>query len=325
MSINPFICDDEADTWTPPPWPTNLPRPGLYYDIPDDEYFSWPAMSQSTLRLAIDGSMRHVRAMLDGHLGFKPTEAMRVGKAIHAALLTPNVFKRDYVIDPRCQAIISTGKRKGHACGSVARHTNKDGSSFACGLHTCPGDIPIVNLVRREDMETIDGLRASIQSHPAVRVLRQRGGSEVCVIASIDGLPFKAKLDRYSPSTNAAPPIVVDLKKHPVMTGTTRDLQRRMRDYLLDLQAYAYTRVIRELTGETPAFVWVFLEDGPPYDVQCRQASPLTIELGRVKFDWCWGQYLQCLRTGRWPGYSDSLESLDPDDYELMRYHVDRG
>lgn len=325
--IDPFIISDEQEEkpWKPPAWPTELPAPGIYHDVPDDVYFAWPAMSQSTLRLALIGSCRHIRAALDGTMVHKPTDAMRLGRAIHAALLTPHTFQREWIVDPRCQAILSTGKRRHSPCGAVARHMRADGTSYACGVHMCPGDVPIANLVRNEDVHTIQGLRSSIANHPAVRVLRHRGGSEVAVITSIDGLPFKCKLDRFSPATESAPPIIVDLKKHPVLTGSVRDLQRRMRDYHMDLQAYCYTRAIRDILGQTPAFVWVFLEDGPPYDVQCRQASELTIELGRVKFEYAWGMYLDSVKNDRWPGYSDSLETLDPDDYELMRYAIDRG
>ena len=64
--------------------------PGLYSGMSADRYHSIDAVSQSRLKVLKEKSALHLRYLLDHP--FAPTDAMRLGAAIHDAVLLPDVF-----------------------------------------------------------------------------------------------------------------------------------------------------------------------------------------------------------------------------------------
>src|SRR5690606_26886762 len=85
-----------------------VPEPGLYPDVPADVYHRWPAASQTVLKIMRDRSPAHARQyMLTPP---EPTPAMVLGAAIHAAILQPDVFARQYVRAPELDRRTRAGR-----------------------------------------------------------------------------------------------------------------------------------------------------------------------------------------------------------------------
>lgn len=60
-----------------------------------------------------------------------------------------------------------------------------------------------------------------------------------------------------------------------------------------------------------PAFVFVFQEKDPPYDVTVGQLSRETAQRGATRNRRALDLYRRCRAEGRWPGYSDRVVELD--------------
>ena len=71
------------------------PAPGIYYDVPDDVYFSLNATSKSDL-LLLDDSPLTFKSNKLGLIPDRETKSMNLGKALHMYLLQPKEFSRCY-------------------------------------------------------------------------------------------------------------------------------------------------------------------------------------------------------------------------------------
>ena len=71
-------------------------KPGIYYDISNDEYHSGIGISKSGLDL-IAKSPAHYKAVVDGLVKREPTKAQSLGTAFHELLLEPELFWSKHV------------------------------------------------------------------------------------------------------------------------------------------------------------------------------------------------------------------------------------
>lgn len=71
------------------------PQPGIYYDVPEEDYFSIPAIHNSFISRFIDKSPKH--AWYEFTHSSPPTKSQKVGSLSHKALLEPEIFHRDII------------------------------------------------------------------------------------------------------------------------------------------------------------------------------------------------------------------------------------
>ena len=79
-------------------------------------------------------------------------------------------------------------------------------------------------------------------------------------------------------------------------------------------QAEWYLRGVRKLTGEDWTFVFIAVEKTPPFAVavyvlaEGRNGHPVAIATAQIEplLD----QYVECLKSDSWPGYSDRVQPL---------------
>ena len=73
------------------------PKPGVYRDVPPDEYHRWEAASNSAL-----GHLMKTPAHMKTYMAadYKETDALLLGRAIHAAVLEPERFEEEYGVFP---------------------------------------------------------------------------------------------------------------------------------------------------------------------------------------------------------------------------------
>lgn len=324
-----------ADDYVPSAidWPEGLPQPGIYHDVPFDVYRAWPAVSQSSLKYGRHTSLYHMRQLLDGKLKSKDSEAKRFGRAIHCGVLEPAKFAATFEVPTTCGAVISTGDRKGQACGSEARYKDSSGLWF-CGTHRKSFDAQLVTeLATRAEVEAIRCLRASLAKNCVCRLLKARGGSEVSFTAWVDGVPVKGRVDRLVEGPN---PVAIDLKKIQSGEGHEESIRRQIRRYDYDLQAALYTTALGILLNAEVPWVWIFAEDAEPFQIVPKQAGPNMLGLGAIKFRQVLGPYKFAMESGLWPSYSanvgdvdasDTIDMIEPDHWECFQQGMicDRG
>jgi exodeoxyribonuclease VIII len=279
--------------------------PGIYYDIPFDEYCKIPALNISTLDWG-KYSAEHLKAALDGKLT-KDSQAMNFGRAVHARLLEPDVYATTFSVSPGCQEPLKSGKRKGEPCGCSAVY-HVEGGKWLCGKHAWEGMEPAPNVLTQEEAERVEAMAHKIKSHKVVRLLRQRGGFEATVIWETEGILCKGRLDKLVPRNDKLAPVIVDLKKCRLGYARKDKFQKEIDAYNYAAKAAWYCDAVTNLTNDPPTFVWIAIEEDYPHGILALGATRKDILVGRSQYRELLSKYLVGKNSGEWQGYSNEIE-----------------
>ena len=282
--------------------------PEMVSDISFEDYCGLPGLNASTLAWGMKYA-QHLKACLDGELK-KESPALTFGRALHAKLLEPDVYLRDFTISTGCQAIIKSGDSKGMVCGNNAGWLLN--GQWLCGLHAPKAlkeiSKPETNCLTMAEAERVELAAASVMRHKVVGLLRQRGGFEVTLRYELDGIKCKARLDKYIPATSGLPPIVIDLKKVAAGKAGSDSFAKSIVDYDYCFKAAWYVDAVHAVVGVKPTFIWVVVEDEAPYGVNVIQADGSDLAIGRMQYRDCMAKYIHGMRTGEWPGYAQRIQ-----------------
>ena len=319
------------------------PGPGRYPGVLMAEYKTWPYMNASTLVEAFpEGdrqamSMARLKAAIDGRLG-GPTRAMRLGTANHMRLLEPANFSAHYKVAQPCAATIQSKQSKnyGKPCGNVGEtmYVDEEGTWF-CRIHPPPGASPAEDFLDPATAATIEEIVGDLQHRKVIQLLKAFGGTEVSYVwdqvvpYSINGqqhertMRMKLRIDKDL--TNLPQkhpklhPLFVDLKKVRRDAWTNRATLRAIHQYCYDLKAALYLDGAKAVDGIEREWVWVFLEDAPPYHTNPVQASAEMIAVGRAWYKKVLSEYVRCLHLSEqdeafvWPVAHEGIHySRDP-------------
>lgn len=246
--------------------------PGIYRNIPESEYRGWKLPSQTQFK-AGRASPAHMRAAMEA--GDKaPTDAMRLGSALHVAFLEPELM-------PSKVVKWEGGVRKGAEWTDFSlEHASKI-------------------ILTPAQHEQLIGMVRSLREHPFVREWqRQVEGVEVSAIGEYCGVLCKARCDALTPSP------LVDLKK--VRSGDIRSFTNDIVKYGYHMQAAMYRRLFNR-----DRFVLLTVEDRAPFDVVPYEMSPAMLREGDAALQALVLEYRRCLDTGVWPGRSDQIVTVE--------------
>ena len=281
------------------------PEPGIYPGVPQDVYFSWDCCSRSQLdKLRRSGAHMTVR-------DDKETDALRVGRAAHMAVLEGELFSVRYGEKTQCAAF--TGKdERGRNQGSILLESGQ----VVCKTHLreqpinsaiellAPGEYAMCTAMRSKVASKIraSGLIAghgefelSIvwDEHVTIRL----GGAKVVV-----KVRCKARIDRFTALDGGT---MVDLKT--TMDASEQAFTRSIFDYSYDMQGGFYMRGGR-LSG-LPARHYVIMacEKEPPFEVEVFRLLDASLDAGEQLAMVLLRKYARCQHTGVWGGYPDRV------------------
>ena len=205
------------------------------------------------------------------------------GSAFHCAALEPARFASEYVVAPKCDKRTKAGKEE-----YTAFEAQNGGKEF----------------LDPDDMTAILAMSENIKAHPIASGLLREGISEVSMFWDHPeyGCPCKARID-WLPAVNA----IVDLK-------TTKDacpaeFARDVAKYQYDAGAAWYIDGYLAITGKPFIhYMWLAVENTPPYAVAVYLATPEIIQNGRRKCSAMAAVYTKCRNSGSWPGYRESVD-----------------
>lgn len=251
----------------------------LYYDITMEDYKLIPGLNSSTLKWGHkpSGSMLHLRAAMWGEIESDDTKDRKFGRAVHVRLLEPDRYKSDVLVATTCAAM---KKGDGQPC------TNNgylfDGEKWYCGTrgHAPKGAEMPETYVNIEEAARIEQMAETLKTHEAMQILRAKGWSEVTALWTYRGHRMKMRLDRLTESER----VIVDLKKAQRGSVHKDAMEKSIDTYDWHRQAALYVDGIKYLTGQDYEFVWIFIEDQPPYDVGIMRASQEVLDCGRFEY-----------------------------------------
>ena len=256
--------------------------PGIYPNIPSDDYHDGPEMSKGKLDWINDSPARYYWNMT--HFT-EPTAAMRLGTLTHAVLLEPQLVK----IEPTRPALDFRLK---------ANHGARDEHRAAMAeFEADPRPIGCT----AEEFVAAKGMADSLRQHRMLRVLLETGEPEVTAYwtDTESGLDCRCRPDWLDLSAHN---IAIDIK-------TTHSIKPRlfaktMTDFRYHVTQAWYTDGIKAATGQDVTYLFGVVERTPPYlsAVYCLDEEPRDVELGRIEYRHNIATYLECLATHTWPG-----------------------
>lgn len=265
-------------------------QPGIYHDIPFDEYLSWDAISNSRLGYATRSPL-HFR---DAEFG-EPTKAMRLGTLCHNGYLEPLELAKRIVVMPKFANDKNNVTAKGIRSYSSAttyvesmerkfREANRD-----------------KEFVTESDFADMLGVVKSLDCNNVSRALLAKGMAEVSMlwVDGETGLTCKGRIDWLS-----ALGAIVDLK-------TCRDCLR-FESSIADLgyhrQMAFYRRGILALSDRR-ASVWIIVvEPKKPWGNMVAPLSDAALSIGESECSRLLNLIAECKTNDSWPGYSNPIE-----------------
>jgi hypothetical protein len=178
----------------------SITEPGIYCDITEADYATWPQLRRSHLAKGFD-SMRKLKAAWDGVSG-PQTEPQRFGAAFHARALQPRLYDATYAVVPDF-AQDEPGKYKNY------RATSEYKSKLAAFQSANAGR----EYLSSGDAAAIEAMVAAIYANPIASLLKSGGTNiEVCNRSQLDrskrsGGPWKTdefEMSRKTPIIRAA-------------------------------------------------------------------------------------------------------------------------
>lgn len=252
----------------------------IYYDMCDEEYHASNALSQSKLSMILknphDYWAYHHAKIYD----FKPTRDMKFGREFHSFLLTPNEFKKDYLVKEKIARRGVEWKRYIHE----ASKANKE----------------IIFDTELEQMEEMQEAVTRQQKICGYTDLFNNAKTEVSIFWTDPEfeVPMKTRLDLLK-DTNIT---IMDLKK--TVSAKPDDFSWSVEKYFYNLQAAVNFEGVEQATGVKPTkFFCLCIENKEPYNCKMIQLSEMRIIEGHQLYRNALSDYVKYRDENFWPVY----------------------
>jgi hypothetical protein len=304
----------------------NSVEPGIFFNIPADEYMAIPALGSSAINTAAWESVAHALARRER----PPTDALGTGTLAHIAILEPAKFQEDYIAAPTgpCQATSAKGAACSRSAEPGAKYCWQHGGreeaeawrkslprnmkvasqddidaakATAVGVRECLGDGVSILAGTRSEVTAIAWATiypgASAPVFSTTRPPDEDGGISLLV---------KARFDAYNPETNT----IVDVKGTTIPGGI--DPQKFVSDKLrrtMLLQARQYTQIALALTGKEATWTWLAHEQQAPWGAHLFSPSESTLAKADTKLVEGLTRWHSYFTTGnKWDGWRLAID-----------------
>jgi len=264
---------------------------GIEYAMPELAYHAHPALGSTDIRKVLESPAKFAEYRKEP---FTPTEAMRLGTAVHAKVLgTPSpvvVLKYENYRTAKAQA-------------------ERD-QAIADGM------TPF--LEGSDKVAAIDAMAEAVLAHSGARsILEAAPGREVSAFTTdpATGVDLKARFDVYGDNECA------DLKT--AVDASPNGFMRAVADHRYDVQQEHYLTIRELITGHRPRFRFIAIENTRPYLVAVHELDEQWQEIGDEWAKVARRTYRECVDAGVWPGYGTDTHTLHPPMW-LIYAHEDR-
>lgn len=258
-------------------------------EISNDDYHAGPGVSKSHLDAIANQSPLHYwhRYLAPNREQEEPTDDMKLGTAIHAAILEPDLFSSNFVVSP------AFNKR------------TKDGKAmFAQFCEENTGK----QVLLPEDYQTCLAIRDRVHKHPIASGLLHGGKSEQSfyAIEPSTGELVKCRFDYLHDNGGMA----LDVKS--TRDASPTGFAKQCANLRYDVAPAWYFDVLDILYGEVPQhWVWLAFEKEPPYAIGVYYARSEDIIRARETARRDFMRIVECRRNDYWPDYGVDVLPLD--------------
>lgn len=276
----------------------------LLPNIPEEEYFGWDAINQSSLFKALT-SMAHMKAALEE----TGTKATKLGSALHAAVLEPDRFDEDYLETPHPETwgpvaeefaeYVQKKSDEGHGMDYCLQNFKKT-KAWKEAISEFAKKGVGKTILKEDEVQAVKAMKAALMDNPYMHpflssTTAQRELSGRWIDAKT-GLACKARFDLVWERADQV--IIVDLKTANDATyyGFRSAVYKRGYDF----QKQFYIRGYKTITKtQKPVKMLAFVvQNVPPYI-----AVPYDITSDEpFDIDYLLSQYKTCKALDTWPG-----------------------
>jgi hypothetical protein len=276
--------------------------PGIYPNVPAEVYHrrELGVVNNGALKLLASKTPAHYRAWVDA-TDEADTPALAFGRALHCAVLEPEVYAATYV-----QPVEHPYRRPTPAQRNAKKPSPETVAAVAYWDQWAMANAGKVEITA-EDAARIEGMRQSILRDPLARKLLTGGVAEETIVWDDPrtGLRCKARADYHTAERG----VVADLKT--CEDASEEGFRIAAARYSYHLQHAHYASAFQALGHELRAFLFVAVEKEPPYAVAVHTLLPESEARGIALRDRAMDALDQCLRTDSWPAYEPRIHRIE--------------
>lgn len=277
---------------------------GLVLDMPAERYHSVAAMSASGLKQIQQSPAHYFGMYLDPA---KPVEKKSAAKAngtlAHCLLLEPHAFDQRYIVVPEdAPTRPSTRQRK---AAKPSEKTVADIHWWDNFDALAAGRI----IVDAEPLESARVQASRVRALPDIAALLADGFGEASAfwIDELTGELCKCRPDWTSPAGDGV--IIVDGKT--CQDASPDGFGRTVWNFDYHLQAAWYSDGYEKATGKrVHGFVFAAVESSWPHAAAAYMLGDDVLDRARAENRRLLNLYAECRRTGIWPGYQQTVQSI---------------
>lgn len=263
-------------------------RVGFFYDEPAESYHKrvLGEANNGGLKLLRDRSPAHYKAWVEGYEP-KPTEAMKLGRIIHTAILEPDKLESEYLILPDFGPMQSSTNRKVRDAWLAEQS-------------------PTAIVVKPDQIQLALTMREAVLRHKTARLLIERGKPEVTMRwkCSRTGLMCRARMDWYYEDMGYA----MDLKSTD--DASPRNFARSVANFDYHVQHCFYSSGTKDLGSPIANYLICAAEKAEPHAVGTYHIDAAAEERGFEILDKAMDTLAKCVETGNYPAYGEGIQQL---------------
>ena len=205
------------------------------------------------------------------------TAAFKFGRAVHAAILTPAAYKRDFAVVP----------------AGIDRRTKAGKEEYQAFLDASAGK----EIITAEDAETVAGIVKAFKKNPdAVALLKGTKREKPLFWTDDNDVDCKCRIDAFKSG------IMVDLKT--AADAETDTFCREAIRYGYDVQAAHYIDGYQhKVSSVRPDWYFIVIEKAEPYSINILKADIGFLDYGYMRRLELIEKLKTCTESNSFPGY----------------------
>lgn len=254
-------------------------KPGIYRNIPNEDYHSGPGVSNSGLWTIQKKSPAHYKFEVR-----KQKNHFDFGEACHLAILQPNEFEARVYRGPE----------------------DRRGNKWKDAAEWCAGEGKLI--LTAGDFDKALTIRDAVHADQWVNAIIT--GGEPLIEASgyfidpVTGELCRVRPDLYRSDLNLILDVKTTRSAHP------DDFARSVVNYGYHQQEAFYSDGWRELGCAVDAWAFLVFESDSPHAAAIYELPPSIVEEGRASYRQALDLYHECQQSEHWPAYGEGVQEL---------------
>lgn len=268
-------------------------EPGIYENVPFDEYLAIDAASNSRLN-DMRRSASFCKWRMDHPSG--ESEWMKLGSAAHCALLEPEHFDDRYTHRP----IVL--KDDGTPWSVTAKAYKEEAARIeAMGL----------TILTDEQYEMARSVGHTVRSTEAgKRILDRLTHTELTAVAEVRDSTGTPQLAKVRPDLVCADAgLLIEFKT--TRSADSQSFSRTIYNYGYHRAAALYRDVLEAAGMPIQAHAFIVMETEAPYLTRFYSLSESAVKMGREQYQMILARYAECKASGVWPGPPEFVVPID--------------